>query len=84
MFNRNKKEHRHRFAQAADGAAVARKLAAGADVVLENFKPGTMAKYGLDYDCAGQGQRRASFTSATRGFCLARMNTAPRSMKSCR
>ena len=28
---------------------VARKLCAGADVVAENFKPGTMDKYGLDY-----------------------------------
>ena len=48
MFNRNKKS------LAADlhhpeGAAVARRIAASADVVIENFKPGTMAKYGLDY-----------------------------------
>jgi crotonobetainyl-CoA:carnitine CoA-transferase CaiB-like acyl-CoA transferase len=28
---------------------VARRLAASADVVAENFKPGTMGKYGLDY-----------------------------------
>jgi crotonobetainyl-CoA:carnitine CoA-transferase CaiB-like acyl-CoA transferase len=48
MFNRNKKsvaiDLRH-----PQGAAVARKLAASADVVAENFKPGTMSKYGLDY-----------------------------------
>src|SRR5207342_86482 len=48
MFNRNKKsvaiDLRH-----AQGAEVARKLAASADVVAENFKPGTMSKYGLDY-----------------------------------
>ena len=48
MFNRNKKSieidlHRR------DGAEVARRLAASADVVAENFKPGTMGKYGLDY-----------------------------------
>jgi crotonobetainyl-CoA:carnitine CoA-transferase CaiB-like acyl-CoA transferase len=48
MFNRNKKsialDLRH-----PDGAQAARALCAGADVVLENFKPGTMGKYGLDY-----------------------------------
>jgi crotonobetainyl-CoA:carnitine CoA-transferase CaiB-like acyl-CoA transferase len=32
-----------------EGAEVARRLAAGADVVVENFKPGTLKKYGLDY-----------------------------------
>ncbi|HZN48142.1 MAG TPA: CaiB/BaiF CoA-transferase family protein, partial [Ramlibacter sp.] len=31
------------------GAGLARKLCASADVVAENFKPGTMQKYGLDY-----------------------------------
>ncbi|MCC6249937.1 MAG: CoA transferase [Gemmatimonadaceae bacterium] len=48
MFNRNKKSvaiDLHR----PEGAAAARKLAASADVVIENFKPGTMGKYGLDY-----------------------------------
>ncbi|MGD9905978.1 MAG: CaiB/BaiF CoA transferase family protein, partial [Vicinamibacterales bacterium] len=29
--------------------AVFRRLAAGADVVVENFRPGVMAKFGLDY-----------------------------------
>ena len=48
MFNRNKKSIAIDLHH-ADGAATARKLAAGADVVIENFKPGTMAKYGLDY-----------------------------------
>ena len=48
MFNRNKKSiaiDLHR----PEGAEAARKLAASADVVAENFKPGTMGKYGLDY-----------------------------------
>jgi crotonobetainyl-CoA:carnitine CoA-transferase CaiB-like acyl-CoA transferase len=48
MFNRNKKsiclDLHH-----AEGAALARQLAASADVVIENYKPGTMAKYGLDF-----------------------------------
>ena len=33
-----------------DDAALARELAGRADVVLENFKPGGLARYGLDYD----------------------------------
>src|SRR6218665_3424283 len=32
-----------------EGMAVAHKLAASADVGGQNFKPGVMAKYGLDY-----------------------------------
>ena len=48
MFNRNKKSIAIDL-QKPEGAAIARKLANSADVVLENFKPGTMAKYGLDY-----------------------------------
>jgi crotonobetainyl-CoA:carnitine CoA-transferase CaiB-like acyl-CoA transferase len=48
MFNRNKKSIAIDL-QKPEGAAVARKLAASADIVAENFKPGTMAKYGLDY-----------------------------------
>jgi len=48
MFNRNKKSIGIDLHSEA-GAEVARRLAASADVVAENFKPGTMAKYGLDY-----------------------------------
>jgi crotonobetainyl-CoA:carnitine CoA-transferase CaiB-like acyl-CoA transferase len=48
MFNRNKKSIGIDLHNEA-GAEVARRLAASADVVAENFKPGTMAKYGLDY-----------------------------------
>ncbi|HMN92862.1 MAG TPA: CaiB/BaiF CoA-transferase family protein [Hydrogenophaga sp.] len=48
MFNRNKKSIAIDLAQ-PEGAALARQLAGTADVVAENFKPGTMAKYGLDY-----------------------------------
>jgi crotonobetainyl-CoA:carnitine CoA-transferase CaiB-like acyl-CoA transferase len=32
-----------------DGQEIVRRLAAQSDVVLENFKAGTLAKYGLDY-----------------------------------
>lgn len=48
MFNRNKKSVALDL-RSPDGAEAARRLAASADVVAENFKPGTMAKYGLDY-----------------------------------
>ncbi len=48
MFNRSKKSIAIDLTQ-PEGAALARRLAATADVVAENFKPGTMAKYGLDY-----------------------------------
>jgi crotonobetainyl-CoA:carnitine CoA-transferase CaiB-like acyl-CoA transferase len=48
MFNRNKKSIAIDLAQ-PEGAALARQLAGTADVVAENFKPGTMAKYGLDH-----------------------------------
>ena len=34
----------------ARGRALARRVAARCDVVLENFKPGTMARWGLDYE----------------------------------
>lgn len=33
-----------------DGLEQARQLLSGADVVVENFRPGTMAKLGLEYD----------------------------------
>jgi len=48
MFNRNKRSIAIDLRR-PEGAAVARRIAASADVVVENFKPGTMAKYGLDY-----------------------------------
>ena len=48
MFNRNKKSIAIDLRN-PEGLEVARKLAASADVVAQNFKPGVMAKYGLDY-----------------------------------
>ena len=48
MFNRNKKSVGIDLHHPA-GVEVARRLCASADVVAENFKPGTMDKYGLDY-----------------------------------
>src|SRR5882757_11123865 len=62
MFNRNKKSievdlHRD------EGAAVARRIAASADVVIENFKPGTMVKYGLDYAALARANPRLIYVS---------------------
>jgi formyl-CoA transferase len=34
----------------ADGQAIVRRLAAGADIVVENFRPGTLEKWGLAYE----------------------------------
>ena len=66
MFNRNK----HSIAidlHQPEGAEVARKLAASADVVAENFKPGTMGKYGLDYVALSQVNPRIIYASL-KGF----------------
>ncbi|NBT54054.1 MAG: CoA transferase [Betaproteobacteria bacterium] len=62
MFNRNKKSIAIDLHQ-PDGAAAARRLAASADVVAENFKPGTMAKYGLDYASLSQTDPRLIYVS---------------------
>ncbi|MFT4267331.1 MAG: CaiB/BaiF CoA-transferase family protein [Xenophilus sp.] len=48
-FNRNKKSIALDL-KSPEGIAAARKLIATADIVSENFKPGTMKKLGLDYD----------------------------------
>jgi crotonobetainyl-CoA:carnitine CoA-transferase CaiB-like acyl-CoA transferase len=62
MFNRNKKSIAIDLHQ-PDGAAAARRLASSADVVAENFKPGTMAKYGLDYASLSQADSRLIYVS---------------------
>ena len=48
MFNRNKKSIAVDLAD-PNGLEAVERLIASADVLIENFKPGTMAKYGLDY-----------------------------------
>ena len=48
-FNRNKKSIALDLKQ-PEGVEAALKLIATADIVSENFKPGTMKKLGLDYD----------------------------------
>ncbi len=62
MFNRNKKSVAIDLRQ-PQGAEAARRLAAGADVVAENFKPGTMDKYGLDYAALAKVNPRVIYAS---------------------
>ncbi|WP_459614278.1 CaiB/BaiF CoA transferase family protein [Bordetella sp. 2513F-2] len=62
MFNRNKKSIQLDL-RSAEGAEAARRLADSADVVAENFKPGTMAKYGLDYASLSQRNPRVIYVS---------------------
>jgi crotonobetainyl-CoA:carnitine CoA-transferase CaiB-like acyl-CoA transferase len=66
LFNRNKRSIRIDLRH-PDGAAVARRLAAGADVVAENFKPGTLAKYGLDHASLAAANPRLIYASL-KGF----------------
>jgi crotonobetainyl-CoA:carnitine CoA-transferase CaiB-like acyl-CoA transferase len=66
MFNRNKKSIRINLHQ-TEGAAVARRLCESADVVAENFKPGTLAKYGLDHASLNQDNPRLIYASL-KGF----------------
>ncbi len=62
MFNRNKKSIAIDL-RSAEGAEAARKLCGSADVVLENFKPGTMGKYGLDYASLSQTNPKLIYVS---------------------
>ena len=66
MFNRNKKSIQINL-QNPEGAEMARRLCASADVVAENFKPGTMAKYGLDYASLSKANPKVIYASL-KGF----------------
>jgi len=50
-----------------EGQAIARRLAATADVVVENFKVGDLARYGLDYATLREGHEGLIYCSIT-GF----------------
>ena len=50
-----------------DGQAVVQALAAGADVLVENFKTGGLARYGLDYPTLSAANPRLVYCSIT-GF----------------
>jgi crotonobetainyl-CoA:carnitine CoA-transferase CaiB-like acyl-CoA transferase len=53
--------------QKPEGREILRRLAGWADVLVENFKPGTMAKWGLGYDDLAALNRRLIYVSVS-GF----------------
>jgi crotonobetainyl-CoA:carnitine CoA-transferase CaiB-like acyl-CoA transferase len=53
--------------ESEDGKRIVKKLAARSDVVLENFKVGTLAKFGLDYESLARINPRLIYCSVT-GF----------------
>ncbi|WP_175871176.1 CaiB/BaiF CoA-transferase family protein [Burkholderia sp. BCC0397] len=64
--NRGKKSVAIDFSK-AQGAAIVRHLASKADIVVENFKSGSLAKYGLDYETLSALNPRVIYLSIT-GF----------------
>lgn len=64
--NRNKRSAAIDIAH-PDGAALLRRLAAEADILVENFKVGGLAKYGLDYASLEPANPRLIYCSIT-GF----------------
>jgi crotonobetainyl-CoA:carnitine CoA-transferase CaiB-like acyl-CoA transferase len=64
--NRNKKSVAIDFAK-PQGAALIKRLARRAHVVVENFKTGSLAKYGLDYESLGAENPALIYCSIT-GF----------------
>ncbi len=62
MFNRNKKSIALDL-HTPDGKEAALKLIASADIVSENFKPGTMARLGLDYAALSKRNERLIYVS---------------------
>ena len=50
-----------------EGQRIVRELAARADIVLENYKVGTLARFGLDYEILRKVNPRLIYCSVT-GF----------------
>ncbi|WP_314173763.1 CaiB/BaiF CoA transferase family protein [Streptomyces winkii] len=65
-MNRNKRSIALDFRDAED-RAVAQELAARADILLENFRPGGLVKFGLDYDSVAAGNPAVVYASIS-GF----------------
>jgi crotonobetainyl-CoA:carnitine CoA-transferase CaiB-like acyl-CoA transferase len=65
-INRNKRSVALDFKD-PDDLALARELAGRADVVLENFKPGGLAKFGLDYESVAAANPEVVYASIS-GF----------------
>jgi len=62
MFNRNKKSIALDL-RSPGGLEVAHRLCGSADVVAENFRPGTMARFGLDYAALSRVNPRVIYVS---------------------
>jgi crotonobetainyl-CoA:carnitine CoA-transferase CaiB-like acyl-CoA transferase len=65
-INRNKRSIALDFKD-ADDVALAHELAARADIVIENFKPGGLTKFGLDYESVA-GKNPAVVYASISGF----------------
>ncbi len=65
-LNRNKRSLSLDFAR-PEGAALLRRIVARGDVLLENFRPGTLARYGLDWPALRAVNPRLVYCSIT-GF----------------
>jgi crotonobetainyl-CoA:carnitine CoA-transferase CaiB-like acyl-CoA transferase len=66
MYNRNKRSIRLNL-KSEKGLNIARRLLADADVLIENFRPGTMDRLGLDYATLADANPRLIYCS-THGF----------------
>lgn len=66
MFNRNKRSICLDL-KSDQGIALAKRLVAGADILVENFRPGTLARLGLGYDAMTDANPRVIYCSA-KGF----------------
>ncbi len=66
MYNRNKRSVRLDL-KSEQGAGIARELVAGADVLIENFRPGAMQKLGFD-DETLRATNPGLIYCSTRGF----------------
>lgn len=65
-INRNKRSIALDFSDTGD-RTLAQELAGRADIVLENFRPGGLAKFGLDYDSVAAGNPAVIYASIS-GF----------------
>ena len=64
LFNRNKRGMTLDL-KSPDGVEIVKKLVAGADVLIENFRTGTMESFGLGYDVLSQINPRLVYCSVS-------------------
>jgi crotonobetainyl-CoA:carnitine CoA-transferase CaiB-like acyl-CoA transferase len=81
-INRNKRSIILDFNDSAD-LRLAHELAARADVFIENFKPGGLKRFGLDYDAVQQRNAGIIYASIS-GFGTAQGRPSPATTSSCK